>query len=228
MFDENLAPVFETDKGPAFDMLEWLAKGINVDQIIPKKVLEMEAPEVQQAFKNRDAAFVIVPGYQMREFNTPGISKIAGNAAVSMMPGATHETEGYTRMYLLGNSAVKDEATKQAAIDLIEYWGGKTTVNGVADFYIAKRWAVENGLGFSIGSLWQDTEVQRTFAAMADTTVMQNQKKLARAKEGMAAPWFAEWISFVRSEAQKTLLGQEPSSTTLQNIKQQWLSLQSE
>lgn len=228
MFDENLAPVFETGAGPAFDMMEWLAKGINEDEIIPKKVLEMEAPEVQQAFKSGDAAFVIVPGYQMREFNTPGVSEIAGNAAISMMPGSTHETEGYTRMYVMGNSATKDEATKQAAIDLINYWGGKTTVNGVSDFHIAKRWAVENGLGFSISSLWKDDDVQRTLSAMADTTVMQKQKALARAKEGMAAPWFTEWITFVRAEAQKALLAEQPTTTTLENIKEQWLSLQSE
>ena len=225
MFDQNNQPVFDTDKGPAFDMLEWLAKGINDDQIIPKKVLQEEAPDVQVDFKNGNVAFAIVPGYMMRELNTPGISKVAGSAAISMMPGPTHQTEGYTRMYLLGKSAVTDKAKLQAAIDLINFWAGKTSVDGVSAYHIVKRWAVENGLGFSINSLWQDPDVNRAFAAMVDTTVMQKQKALALSKEGMSAPWFAEWISFVRAEAPKAIMRQETTSTALNNIKQQWISL---
>ena len=225
MFDENNQPVFETDKGPAFDMLEWLAKGINDDQIIPKKVLQEEAPDVQADFQNGNVAFAIIAGYMMKELNTPGVSKIAGSAAISMMPGTTHQTEGYTRMYLLGKSAVTDPAKLQAAIDLINFWGGQTTVDGVTSYYIAKKWAVNNGLGFSINSLWQDADVNKAFASMADTTVMQKQKNLALSKEGMTAPWFAEWISYARAEVPKALLRQESTSTALENIKKQWMSL---
>jgi multiple sugar transport system substrate-binding protein len=225
LFDENNQPVFDTDKGPAFDMMEWLAKGINDDHIIPQKVLQEEAPDVQVDFQNGNVAFAVIAGYMMRELNTPGISKVAGSAAISMMPGATHQTEGYTRMYLMGKSAISDPAKQQAAIDLINFWGGKTTVDGVSAYHTAKRWAVENGLGFSINSLWQDPEVMQAFNAMADVTVMQKQKNLALSKEGMQAPWFAEWISFVRAEVPKALLRQEDTSTALQNIKQQWTSL---
>jgi multiple sugar transport system substrate-binding protein len=228
VFDENLDPVFETTQGPVFDMLEWLAKSLNEDQIIPRKVLEMTAPEVQEVFKQGDAAFVIVPGYMMREFNTPGISKIAGNAAVSMMPGASHQTGGFTRMYLLGSGAIEDEVKLQAALHLIEYLGGETTVDGVTEYHVARRWAVENSLGFSIKSLWEDPAVLRSLEAIADTTVMRKQKEIALPKQGMSAPWFGEWIAFVRAEVPKTLLRQQDTSTTLENIKQQWLALKAE
>jgi len=228
LFDVNLEPVFETADGPVFTMVEWLATAINDDQIIPKKVLEMAAPDVQQAFKNGDAAFVIVPGYMMAEFNTPGLSKVAGYAKISMMPGATHQTDGFTRMYLLGNAAVEDEAKLQASLNLIEYLGGKTTVDGVADYHVAKRWSIENGLGFSALPLWQDPAIERRFSAMVDTNVMQAQKKLTQSKQGMSAPWFAEWISFVRAETQKALLRDETTTDTLEAIKQQWIGLKSE
>ncbi len=225
MFDANNQPVFDTSKGPVYDMLEWLAKGINDDQIIPQKVLQEEAPDVQVDFQNGNTAMVIVPGYMMLEFNTPGISKVAGYAALSIMPGATHQTEGYTRMYLMGKSAVTDKTKLQAAIDLINFWGGKTTLDGVTTYQIAKKWAVNNGLGFSINSLWQDPDVAKTFSEMADVSLLQKQKNMALSKEGMTAPWFAEWITYVRAEVPKALLRQESSATALQNIKQQWVSL---
>jgi len=228
LFDENLDPIFETESGPIYDVIEWVASAINDTGIMPQKVLDMTAVDVQQAFKNGDTAFVIVPGYMMREFNTPGISKVAGQAEVSIMPGATHETDGYTRMYLMGNSALESEAKQWAAWHLIEFLGGRTTVHGETAYHVARRWAVENGLGFSILSLWDDPAVQRTFSAMGDTNVMQAQKKLARSKEGMSAPWFAEWMSFVRTEVQKALLRQATTTEVLENIKQQWIDLKSE
>jgi multiple sugar transport system substrate-binding protein len=225
LFDENNQPIFETDKGPVFDMLEWLAKGLNDDKTIPNKVLQLEAPDVQADFVTGNVAFAIVPGYMMRELNTPGISQIAGSAAISMMPGATHQTEGYTRMYLLGKSAVTDPVKLQGSTDLLNFFGGKITMDGVTSYYMPKLWATKNGLGFSINSLWQDPDVEKAFSAMADTTIMKKQKNLALSKEGMSAPWFAEWISYVRAEIPKALLRQETTTTTLENIKQLWVAL---
>lgn len=225
LFDDKNAAIFDTDKGPAFDMIEWVAAAIYDDKIMPTKVMDMTAVDVQQAFKNGDAAFVIVPGYMMKEFNTPGISKVAGQAAVSMMPGKTHSTNGFTRMYLLGKGAVTDDAKKIASWRLIEFFGGKTTVDGLTDYHMAKRWSIENGLGFAVPSLWNDAAVDKAFSAVADTNVMKAQQALAQSKQGMSAPWFAEWISSVRSEVQKAMLRQSKTSTVLDGLKTLWNSL---
>jgi hypothetical protein len=131
-------------------------------------------------------------------------------------------------MYLMGSGALEDDATMEAAWNLIEFFGGKTTVKGETDYHVAKRWAVENGLGFSIDSLWQDPAVEKAFSAMADTNVMQAQKNLARSKEGMSAPWFAEWVSFVRTEVQKAMLRQATTEEVLESISQQWIDLKAE
>lgn len=228
MFDENLEPVFDTDSGPVYEMIEWLTASINDTQIIPEKVLSMSAVDVQQAFKNGDTAFVIVPGYMIREFNTPDVSKVAGQADVAMMPGKAHVTDGYTRMYLMGKSAPESETKKIAAWHLIEFFGGKTTIDGEESYAIAKRWAVENGLGFSILSLWDDPEVEKAFSNMGNTSIMHEQKKQAKSKEGISAPWFSEWISFVRTKVQQALLKQESTSSVLKAVKQQWIDLKSE
>ena len=227
-FDDDLNPIFETNSGPIYDMIEWLAASINDTQIMPKKVLEMAAPDVQEAFKNGDAAFVIVPGYMMAEFNTPGLSKIAGSAKISMMPGSAHETNGFTRMYLLGSGATEDDATLAASLALIENLGGSTTVDGVKTYHVAKRWAVENRLGFSAEPLWNDPEIEKVFSSMADPTILAKQKDLARSKDGMQAPWFAEWISFVRTDVQKALLLENSTADVLSNMKQQWIDLSTE
>jgi multiple sugar transport system substrate-binding protein len=227
-FDENNNPIFETNAGPVFDMVEWLVESINETEILPKKVMEMAAPNVQEAFKNGEAAFVIVPGYMMKEFNTPGISKIAGSAKISMMPGATHATNGFTRLYVLGNGAVENEETMAASLALLEYLGGSTTVDGVEAYHVAKRWSVENNLGFSANPLWDDPEVEEVFSSMADPKILALQKSLAQSKDGMQAPWFAEWISFVRTEVQKALLGESSSTDALESIKQHWVDLSQE
>jgi multiple sugar transport system substrate-binding protein len=225
LFDADNNPVFDTASGPVYDMVEWLAKSISVDKIIPQKCLTLEPSDIQQAFKNGETAFVIVPDYMMREFNTPGISKIAGSAYISMMPGATHQTDGFTRMYLMGNDAITDPVKLQASIDLIEFWGGKTTFDGVTGYNIAKQWAVNNGLGFSIKSMWNDPDVIRTVSAMTNQSVLQKQQGLALSKQGMQAPWFAEWMSYTRSELSKAILQEQPTATALENVKQQWIAL---
>ncbi len=227
-FDDDMVPVFETTQGPLFNMIEWLTKSIYETEIMPAKVLEMAAPDVQEAFKNGDAAFVIVPGYMMAEFNTPGLSKIAGSAKISMMPGATHETNGFTRLYLLGSGAVEDDTRLAASIALIEFLGGETTLDGETAYHTARRWAVENRLGFSAKSLWKDAEIEKVFSAMADPNILAKQKGLARSKDGMQAPWFAEWIGLVRTEVQKALLGDAPTADVLETIKQQWIDLSQE
>jgi multiple sugar transport system substrate-binding protein len=228
MFDADNNPVFETSQGPVFEMVEWLANAISVDKIIPQKCLTLEPSDIQQAFKNGETAFVIVPDYQMKEFNTPGISKIAGYANLSMMPGSSHQTAGFTRMYLMGNDAITDPVKLQASIDLINFWGGKTTFNGVTAYNISKQWAVNNGLGFSIKSLWSDPDVLRTVSAMTNVSVLQKQQGLALSKQGMQAPWFAEWMSFTRAELSKAILQEQTTQEALDKVKQQWLDLKAQ
>ena len=136
-----------------------------------------------------------------------------------MMPGATHQTDGFTRMYLMGNDAITDPVKLQASIDLIEFWGGKTTFNGVTGYNISKQWAVNNGLGFSIKSLWTDPDILRVVSAMTNVSVLQKQQGLAMAKQGMQAPWFAEWMSYSRAELTKAILREQTTTTSLENIK---------
>ena len=228
LLDDELNVVFDASSGPVYDVIEYLASALNDDKVMPQSVLEMDAVEVQEAFKAGDAAFVVVSGYMVRELNLPDISSVAGYAEVALMPGATHETDGYSRMYLLGSGAIEDDAKLAASIHLIEFMGGQTTFEGVEAYHVAKRWAVENGLGFSVQSLWSDDAVNEAFSAMADKDIMQAQKAIARSKEGISAPYFSEWISFVRTEVQKAILRQITTEEALSSIAVYWDDLKSE
>ncbi len=128
----------------------------------------------------------------------------------------------------MGSGALEDAATKQCAWNYFEFLGGKTTVDGVSDYHVAKRWAVANGVAFGPISLWDDPEVIDRFSKVADFDTQRAQDALASSKEGMSAPWYAEWISFVRTEVQKAVLGDISPEQALENIKQQWEALAAE
>lgn len=228
LISPDLEAVFATDSGPAYDSIEWLAAAVNDHGILPNSALEMTAVDAQEAFKQDDIAFVIVPNYMLAEFANAETSKVADHYSMALMPGSTHGTDAYTRLYVLGTGALEDDATLQASYAYLEFLGGKTTIDGVTDYHIDKRWAVANGVAFGPISLWDDPEVIERFSAVQEFDIAREQDALAHSKEGMSAPWYAEWISYVRTEVQKAILRQTTTQQALENIKQQWLDLASE
>lgn len=224
LFDENFDAVFETDSGPAHDSLEWLRAAVQDDGIMPARTLQMSIQDAALAFQQGDAAFAMVAGYMMRDLNNEEASSVVGDWEVGIMPGSTGQTAGFTRSYLLGSGATEDATTLEASCRFVEFHGG--SVEGVEDFHVPKTWAIQNGLGFSIDSLWEDSEVEASFAETADVGVLQQQKADAMAKQGMKAPWFAEWVSFARSEVQTLLLGQKSTADVLAALRQHWEQLQ--
>lgn len=224
LFDRDLTPLFGKGRGGApRAVLEWLADAIHKHRIMPPKVLNMTVVDVQQAFKDGEAAFCIVPSYMMLEFNEPRISKVAGHVDTVLMPGRTRTSVGFTRMYVMGSSAVRRGGpVVDAAWALIEYLGGRVTIDGSTAYHIPKRWAAENGLGFAITPLWGDPDVRRTFARMGSVEVLREQKRLARPKEGITFPGFTEWIFHGRAEVQKALLREKSVDDALEALSTLW------
>lgn len=224
LFDDEFNATFETDSGPFYDTLEWLRSAVRDTEIMPQRAIQMSIQDVQLAFQSGDTTFALVAGYMMADFASSE-SAVAGDYAIQLMPGSTQETAGFTRTYSLGSGALEDETTRQAACRFIDFHGGSTEADGEDTYQVAKTWAVQNGLGFSAESLWDDPEVQEAFGEFADIDVLREQKALARAKDGMDAPWFAEWMSFVRTEVQSVLLGEQETEPALERIKEQWTQL---
>jgi multiple sugar transport system substrate-binding protein len=86
---------------------------------------------------------------------------------------------------------------------------------------------VENGLGFAQLPLFKDPDVQAAFGKWGDINTIEEQAKLARAKEGMT-PYYGAWDTFVRAEIHKAILGQEPTMDALNNMANKWNELKSQ
>ncbi len=227
MFDQNLKPVFGTSSGPFYDAVQWLAAALK-NNLMPQSVLGLDAVDIETAFLAGTVAFAIIPGYMFSDLNDPSVSKIAGSADIALMPGSTHGTDAYTRLVLMGKGALENQATRDAAWDLVQFLGGKSTINGVIGYNIPKSWAVDNGLGFAATPLWNDPQVVAKFSKMVDVNTMKQQQQLAETKQGIQAPWYSEWISYVEQNIQNAIQGQASTASVLQGIQQYWLTLQSQ
>ena len=91
--------------------------------------------------------------------------------------------------------------------------------------------------GYAIGASSQklladladmESSHEKAFSAMADTKVMKAQQPLALSKQGMSAPWFAEWINSMRREVQKAMLRQAKTSDVLKSLNTLWNQLKKE
>jgi multiple sugar transport system substrate-binding protein len=168
--------------------------------------------------------FTVFPQYNMAEVNKPGSGEYAGQFKIALMPGPSHATVGYVRFYAMTPTVVKEgPKAVEAACKFFDYFGGKT--NG--DYTVVKRWAVENGLGFAQLPLFKDPAVLEAFGKWGDVPTIEQQAKLARAKEGMTT-WYGSWDTFARAEIHKGILGQQTTMDTLNNLANKWDELKAQ
>ena len=228
-FDEQGNPFFGSGKaGPVKETLEWLVKALD-EEIISKRTLEMQVVNVQEEFKNGVAAYALVPYYMLAEFQNAQTSKVSGISKLSLIPGTTHNTVGFSRSVLLGKSVLnKGDNGIKAAIQLMEFLGGKVEVDAKEQYYIPKRWTIENGLGFGYKSMWDDPEVIAAVQGKGDIEILKKQKSLAITKEGMQYPWYSEWVTNFRADIQKALLKQTTVDESLESGAKLWLKLKTE
>ncbi|MEM1589037.1 MAG: extracellular solute-binding protein [Candidatus Bathyarchaeia archaeon] len=224
LFDDvTLAVKFETGSGPFYDVIAWLKQAVETGIMSPR-CLEMTAVDVQEAVKAGDAAFAIVPGYMLAEFNLAPGSKVRGEIDVALMPG-TGVTTGFARGYVMSPAAVRDPDKRAVCVQLMKFLGGKVLINNVETYHIAKSWSLNNALGFAYRSLWDDPDVAAFFRQLGNLEVLKQQKENALLKDGLKAPWYPEWIRLLRSEIQAAILGQKTIEATLTALRQAWIEL---
>jgi multiple sugar transport system substrate-binding protein len=221
MFDAKNNPTFNTPNGPMAQTIDWLHSALEVDKILDPASLTTAEIDQVKSMQAGAHTFTIFPSYNLAELNKPASSNYAGKFKMAMMPGTSHATEGYVRFYALSSQAVtRGPDVLSAAWKFLNYFGGKT--NG--QYVVVKRWAVQNGLGFGQLPLWGDADVQKAFNAWGDSTLLQQQAKLAWVKEGLT-PFWGTWDVFTRAELQKAYLGQESTAAALNAIEAKWKEL---
>ncbi|MDH7487559.1 MAG: extracellular solute-binding protein [Anaerolineae bacterium] len=174
-FDENFDPVFEDPAGPLGQQLQWMVDNYKAGLVtyLPHET------EVQKQLNTGKTIYCVLWNYNIAALNSPDVSPLAGQYDVALMPGATHETQGMAKMYNMTKMAVDRGAeVMDACWKFIEYFAGKHE----GQYKVAKRWAVEKGLGFGIMSLYDDPDVQKAFASFVSPDVLKQQAALARAR----------------------------------------------
>ena len=85
---------------------------------------------------------------------------------------------------------------------------------------VAKRWAVEKGLGFGQVSLFDDPDVQAAWNKWIDSATLKAQ--VAGARPGPWKEWTAVWSAYFRPLLAKAMVGQASVDETMKAGAAKW------
>jgi multiple sugar transport system substrate-binding protein len=191
MFDADQNPLFGKD--PLYqEVVEWHLKSYYDWKI------RGATEGVTDALMNGYCSFGWQSFYDLKYFNglTPNVindpSKkgiAAGSLRNAMMPTLQKGKTGgvaVVRMYAVTNN------TKYPleAWNLINFLGGK---DKQGNYYTAKMWWTNFGLGFGYKSLENDPEIRASIEPWADVKEYFRQANVSSPRPGMQAPWGDQW-----------------------------------
>jgi multiple sugar transport system substrate-binding protein len=189
LLDENLDPILDKSDGAAFKQAEWLAQGVKDKTIL---IMPHET-DIVKALNTGKHVFTVLYNYNLAELNNKATSPLAGQFKLAIMPGGSGETYGFAKFYSMTKMAAdRGKDVQDAVWKYIEYSGGETD----GKYVIAKRWAVEKGLGFGQLPLFDDPDVKKSFSEWVDVDVLKEQVSHARARRQPA--WYGQWAEFAR------------------------------
>jgi len=194
LFDDNLNPVLNDPNGEAFKHLQWLQDAKTKHDIM---AFESHETKVVVAMNTGQHAFTVMYNYDLASMNKRP-QPLAGQFDMTPMPGADGACLGFAKFYCMTAQAAENEARRNAAWKFIEAFGG-------GDYKVAKRWAVEDGLGFAALPLFDDPDVQAAFATWIDVDKFKAQAKLAR--NDANPEWKGMWSEFFRPLMAKAFVG---------------------
>ena len=212
MFDDELNPVFNDPDSEAFKHLQWL-QDANRDGLM---ALETHETKVVSSMNTGKHAFTVLFNYNLASLNNAANSALAGDFAMTQMPGEAGSTYGFAKFYAMTASAAEDPARRDAAWKFIEFMGG-------GNYDVAKRWAVEKGLGFAATPLFDDPDVQEAWSAWIDPEDFKQQASLAQ--NGTNTEFTGVWSASFRPLLAKAIVGDGTVQEVMDEGARQWLEL---
>jgi multiple sugar transport system substrate-binding protein len=211
MFDKDLNPLFDKPDNAAYKHLQWLADAYS------KGLVQSENHEsiIVPALNTGKHAFTILYTYNLAALNDKS-QPLAGQFALAPMPGSTHSTLGFAKSYVVTKSAASDPARKEAAWKFVNFMAGKP-------YAIAKRWAVEKGLGFGELPLFKDEDVIKAWSKWADVKALGDQAAIARA--GTYTEYSSVWSAYFRPLLAKAMVGEAPVDQVMKDGAERWKEL---
>jgi multiple sugar transport system substrate-binding protein len=194
MFDDRLNPLFNDPSSEAFKQLQWLQDARTKYDIL---AFEDHETKVIPAMNTGQHAFTVLYNYNLAAMNKKP-QALAGQFDITTMPGKAGACLGFAKFYCMTTQAAKNTDRRNASWRFIEAFGG-------GDYKIAKRWAVEDGLGFAALPLFDDPDVKRAWSTWIDMEKFKAQAKLAR--NDVNPEWKGMWSEFFRPLMAKAFVG---------------------
>ncbi|MBL8589909.1 MAG: extracellular solute-binding protein [Methylobacteriaceae bacterium] len=219
--DDKGAAAMQSAEGGAVAALQWIIDAVQKHKIVSPACVETGELAGLKAFGAGQHAFGLIPKYRLRTLNDPAQSQIAGKAQIALMPKGgpkgTHATVGWMRFYGMTPRAAADPARAEAAVKLMEWFGGKA--NG--EYTFQKMLFKDVGAGFGVKSLFQDPEMRAAYAKYGDIKVIEAQTALAKKKD-VIAPWFGEWNDVNGAAWQQAIGGKITAEEALKRSAAKW------
>ncbi len=209
VFDEQFNPTFK-DGGVAFKkVLEW--HKMMFDQgLVQPDILTLQE-EALPEYQTGRHTFMVLHDYDQKTMNDPKQSKAAGAVKNALMPGKTRETFIWTAMYLMGSKPVSEER----AWNLMQFFGGKAKDG---QYHVAKRWALEFGLGTAWKEVVEDPEVTKAWGQWRDLDVTKQQIAKSRTRDVSKALWFPEWDWYMMGAVQDYIQGKTDIGALIKDL----------
>lgn len=217
LIDEENNPLWADPESPAAQQLNWLVDAANEHDILA--IIDHET-NVIKAMGSGQHAFTVLFNYNLAALNNAATSPLAGQFKLALMPGETHECYGFAKFYNMTQMAVdRGPEVVDAVGSFIEYFAGE--VDGA--YPVAKRWAVEQGLGFGQTALLDDPDVIEAYSAWVDVDLWREQLELARARRQTI--WYGIWSETFHPLIGQALAGEIDAATCLQLAADSWNEL---
>jgi multiple sugar transport system substrate-binding protein len=211
-FDKDLKPLFADPNNEAFKQLQWLADAYSKDLVQS----ETHESKIIPAMNTGAHAFTIVYTYVLAALNNAADQPRAGEFALAPMPGSKHSTLGFAKSYVVTAQAAGDPARGEAAWKFVNFMAGKP-------YTVAKRWAVEKGLGFGQLPLFQDKDVMEAWGKWADVKALGDQAAIAKA--GTYTEYSSVWSAYFRPLLAKAMVGEASVEQTMKDGADRWNQL---
>jgi multiple sugar transport system substrate-binding protein len=217
MFDTEANPLWTDPGSPMAEQMQWLVDAANKDNILTFVPHETDA--VRELNTGRHA-FTVLYNYNLAELNNVARSPRAGQFKLALMPGETQECYGFAKFYNMTQMAVdRGNDVVDACGEFIEYFAGETD----GEYVVAKRWALESGLGFGQKPLFNDPEVRKSLSKWMDLDVRQQQLESARAQSYTV--WYGIWDEDFRREYASAMAGEISAEDALETTAERWNEL---
>ncbi|CAN5673328.1 hypothetical protein BH23CHL5_BH23CHL5_17680 [soil metagenome] len=217
LIDEDKNPLWTDPSSPAYQQMQWLVDARRTHDILA--ILDHETT-VASSMNTGQHAFTVLFNYNLAALNNAATSPLAGEFALALMPGETHECYGFAKFYNMTQMAVdRGPEVIESVGNFIQYFAGE--VNG--EYAVAKRWAVEQGLGFANIPLLDDPDVQEAFAQWVDVPLWREQLEIARARR--QSVWYGIWSETFHPLLGQALNGEITVDELAQRSAEEWNSL---